>query len=168
MNEKPILTVRQLHNGNIRLESCNHLFLDELAKVFEKWTGKTFSVDDTEVSSGSCWYAVFDPWTVKTAEDEAVYYGDTFKVTVDLIEWFEDDTGQYQERGLPRTFDAVYVPNVMKDNDDAIGDFVMNLLESMYRIKPVLVSWTKEGEDNNGQEPDGQCGSADTCEHDAK
>lgn len=152
MNEKPILVVRQLHNGNVRLESQNHLFLDELAKVFGKWTGKQHKVEDTETESGSRWYIVFDSETVKTAKDEAVYCGNTFKVTVDLIEWFDDDTGQYQERGLPRTFDTVYVPDALKDNDDAIGEFVMDLLGNTYRIKPVLVSWKKEDENNNEQE----------------
>ena len=79
---------------------------------------------------------------------------EAFKVTVDLIEWFEDDTGQYQKQGLPRTFDAVFVPLRLKDDDDAIGEFLLDLFQAIYRIRPVLVSWNKdeEKERDDGQE----------------
>ena len=63
------------------------------------------------------------------------------KVKIDLIEWYVDDVGQYQEQGLPRSLDCLKL-FIRADEltDDAIGEEILSLLEKSYRIKPVLVS----------------------------
>lgn len=77
-----------------------------------------------------------------------LYSKECFRVAVDLIEWFEDDVGQYELRGLPRNCQAIYVPLEIKDDDDAVGEFLLNYFQAIYRIKPVLVNWNKIAEDN--------------------
>ena len=74
-----------------------------------------------------------------------------YAVKVDLIEWYEDDVGQYAGNGLPSSLDEVLHVECAecsgeKASDD-LGCAVMNKLEAIYKIRPALVCWSiDEGE----------------------
>lgn len=153
---KTILTIRELHNGNTRIESSDEDFLKEIAAAIDKRMG-AIAVGNTEDSSGPCFYVVYGPGVIRTAKDESTNVVDNcFFVKIDLIEWSEDDVGQFQTLGFPRAIERFPVPNDFRcddeSGDEAIGDYIMDTLESQYRVKPILTSWTKENEDDNSSE----------------
>lgn len=64
-------------------------------------------------------------------------------VKVSLIEWYEDDIGQYQEKGLPRSFDDPKTIICDAEDDDTIGATILRDLEVAYNVCPVLVAWDR-------------------------
>jgi len=61
------------------------------------------------------------------------------RISISLIEWYEDDIGQYQDK-FPRSINDFVVDQDFED-DDSLGDFIMKSLETQYGVLPVLVSW---------------------------
>ena len=67
------------------------------------------------------------------------------KVKIDLIEWYEDDIGQYEKDGLPRGLNE-FVVNVSSADNEVVGEEIMQQLEVQHRIRPVLIAWDKIGD----------------------
>lgn len=63
-------------------------------------------------------------------------------VKIDLIEWYEDDVGQYAEKGLPRNLDMLEVDCDSEDGD-VLGDAVLRALSIKYKVEPVLACWSR-------------------------
>ena len=63
-------------------------------------------------------------------------------VKIDLIEWYEDDMGQYAEKGLPRNIDTLSV-DCDSEDDNALGDAVLGELSTKYKVQPVLACWSR-------------------------
>ena len=63
-------------------------------------------------------------------------------VKIDLIEWYEDDVGQYADKGLPRSLDSFDVECDSED-DNALGDAVLGELSVKYKVAPVLACWSR-------------------------
>ena len=67
---------------------------------------------------------------------------DTTTINIGLIEWYNDDIGQYEEKGLPRKMPDLIVPFRCDEvEDDNIGSYLMGYLSGKYGIDPVLISW---------------------------
>ena len=66
------------------------------------------------------------------------------KVKIDIMEWYEDDVGQYDKDGLPRELNE-FVVSVSSADNEVVGEKIMHQLEVQYQIRPVLVEWDKIG-----------------------
>ena len=63
-------------------------------------------------------------------------------VKIDIVEWYDDDVGQYAENGLPRNIDALSV-DCDSEDDNILGDAVLGALSAKYNVEPVLACWSR-------------------------
>lgn len=146
MNKSSVpIKVRKLRNGDTRLESPSRYIIEELAKLLpHAGAGVSRGVFDTETldTDGRVYYVLFTEDEMAVVEDDRTFVSDCAVIKMSLIEWAEDDIGQYEKRGFPRHLEGWYVPvSMLSKSDEEIGDYLMDELGKAYGKSPVLILW---------------------------